>query len=116
VDVNINHVDPPPAKDWGKSPQACAILQMGKSRLGEIMLDLPKEDPEGIIETFVLKSPGSQRGTRLFELNSLRRWINWKYEKSQAEGKCGGKESHQKRQEEAQKRREQERAQCPIIN
>jgi hypothetical protein len=82
--MSILHADPPPNEDWGKTPKACAILNMGQSRLYEILPNLPNEDPEGIIRTFVLKSPGSQRGTRLFELNSLRRWLDWKYKQSQA--------------------------------
>jgi hypothetical protein len=100
VSMNIAHVVPPQAKEWGRSPKACEILNMGKSRLGEIMLELPKEDPEGIIETFVLKSPGSQRGTRLFELNSLRRWLNWKYQQAQA----ADRERLETRQAKAQER------------
>ena len=82
--MNTLHVDPPQSKEWGKSPAACTVLKCRNSRLYEILLDLPKEDPLGIIETFVLKSPKSRRGTRLFELNSLRRWLNWKYEQAQA--------------------------------
>jgi hypothetical protein len=84
-DMSTLHAEPPPKEEWGKSPDACAILKIGSSRLYEILFALAKEDPEGIIHTFVLKSPGSQRGTRLFELNSLRRWLKWKFEQAQAE-------------------------------
>jgi hypothetical protein len=92
--MSISHTATPQAetKDWGKIPEACAIIRSGPSRLYEIISNLPLEDPEGIIKTFVFKAPGSKRGTRLFELNSLRRWLNWKYEQAQTEEK---RDTHQ---------------------
>jgi hypothetical protein len=86
--MSILHAAPPQAEteqQWGKTPEACATVKVGPSRLYEILLNRAEEDPEGIIQTFVLKAPRSKRGTRLFELNSLRCWLNWKYERAQEE-------------------------------
>jgi hypothetical protein len=65
--------------EWVKIPDACKILQCGPSRLYEILSRLETEDPERIIKTFVNRSPSSQRGTRLFEANSLRRFMAARY-------------------------------------
>ena len=84
---------------WGKTPDACRILHVRDSRLYEILGNLAREDPQGLIKTFVLRAPNSSRGIRLFELNSLKLFMQWKYEQAQEE----------------QKRREKARNKCPVI-
>jgi hypothetical protein len=65
--------------EWVKITQACRIMQCGPSRLYEILGDIEIEDPERIIKTFIFRSPNSQRGTRLFEKNSLHRFMASRY-------------------------------------
>jgi hypothetical protein len=86
-------------KHWIKVPGACQTISCRESRLYELLANLAEEDPEGIIETFIFKSEGAARGTRLFEEGSLHRYMQWKYEKSQAE----------------RKRREEEHGKCPVV-
>jgi hypothetical protein len=69
--------------EWVKAPETCKILQLGPARLYEILADLEHEDPEHIIKTFVFRSPGSTRGTRLFEANSLREFMAYRYAQAQ---------------------------------
>ena len=75
----------PAGDEWVKVPGACPILQCGPARLYEILANLETEDPQGIIKTFVNRSPGSTRGTRLLEVNSLRRFMAFRYEQAAAE-------------------------------
>jgi hypothetical protein len=65
--------------EWVKTTEACKIMQCGPSRLYEILADIETEDPERIIKTFIFRSPASQRGTRLFEKNSLHRFMASRY-------------------------------------
>jgi hypothetical protein len=65
--------------EWVRITGACKILQCGPSRLYEILADIEIEDPERIIKTFIFRSPNSQRGTRLFEANSLRKFMAARY-------------------------------------
>jgi hypothetical protein len=65
--------------EWVKITEACKIMQCGSSRLYEILANIETEDPERIIKTFIFRSPTSQRGTRLFEKNSLHRFMASRY-------------------------------------
>ena len=85
--------------EWVKARETCKILQLGPARLYEILANLETEDPEHIIKTFVFRSPGSQRGTRLFEANSLRSFMAWRYAQAQAQAQL----------------KKQEQGRCPVI-
>jgi hypothetical protein len=71
--------------EWVKITEACKIIQCGPSRLYEILADIETEDPERIIKSFIFRSPNSQRGTRLFEANSLRAFMAARYAKAEAQ-------------------------------
>jgi hypothetical protein len=66
-------------EQWVKIAEACKIMQCGPSRLYEILSDIEIEDPNRILKTFIFRSPNSQRGTRLFEANSLRKFMAARY-------------------------------------
>jgi hypothetical protein len=77
--------------EWVRITGACKILQCGPSRLYEILADIEIEDPDRIIKTFIFRSPNSQRGTRLFEANSLRKFMAARYlEATQTGGEENG--------------------------
>jgi len=81
--------------EWVRITEACKILQCGPSRLYEILADIETEDPERIIKTFIFRSPNSQRGTRLFDANSLRNFMAIRYAKAEAQAQS--KEQKQRR-------------------
>lgn len=72
-------------EEWIKVPAACRILVCGPARLYEILANLEIEDPCGIIKTFANRSPGTKRGTRLFEKRSLERFMAWRYQQAREE-------------------------------
>jgi len=100
-------------------------MKCSSSRMYEILGNLQEEDPTGLIKTFVLRSPGSERGTRLFELNSIRRFLAWRFEQTQIaeQQRSVAKQIKEKqralltqqRREKAQAKRDAERNTCPVV-
>jgi hypothetical protein len=74
----------PDAEVWTKIPRTCEEMQCGPSRVYEILANIESEDPNGILKTFIFRSPHSRRGTRLFELGSVRKFMAWKYQEAEA--------------------------------
>lgn len=111
--------------EWIKIPRTCEEMQCGPSRVYEILSERETEDPNKILKTFVFRSPHSRRGTRLFGLGSVRKFMAWKYEQDQAadmervkvrQAKAQERALEvQKRKEEVRSRRAEERSKCPII-
>jgi hypothetical protein len=116
---------PSAAAKWVKISQTCEEMQCGPSRVYEIISERDTEDPEKILQTFVFRSPKSRRGTRLFELNSVRKFMAWKYAQAEAADierrkvRQAKREAHalevQERKEAAHAKREEERSKCPIV-
>jgi hypothetical protein len=68
-------------EEWGKIDRVKKLTGLGYSRIYEILA----EDPDSGIKTFVLTRPGAKRGARLFELNSIRKFMRRRY--AEATGK-----------------------------
>jgi hypothetical protein len=52
--------------EWTRIPEASKACGIGRTRLYELL-----NEAKGAIRTFVLKSPGAERGARLIHLPSL---------------------------------------------
>jgi hypothetical protein len=68
--------------DWIQVPETCQTIKYKPAQLYWLLKHLETEDPLRHIRTFVLTTEGSKKGKRLFERNSLRRFLKWKYEQA----------------------------------
>jgi hypothetical protein len=58
------------AREWGKLPDVKSITSLGRARIYEILTQEP-----GAFQSFVLKRPGAKSGARLFNLASVRKYM-----------------------------------------
>jgi hypothetical protein len=58
------------AREWGKLADVKSITSLGRARIYEILTEEP-----GAFQSFVLKRPGAKSGARLFNLASVRNYM-----------------------------------------
>jgi hypothetical protein len=64
--------------EWGKLQDVMKLTSLGRARIYEIMSEEP-----GALQTFVLKRPGAKSGARLFNLASVRKYMEERYARAQ---------------------------------
>jgi hypothetical protein len=65
------------AREWGKLQDVMDLTSLGRARIYEILTEEP-----GALQSFVLKRPGAKSGARLFNLESVRRYMKQRYAES----------------------------------
>ena len=64
-------------REWGKLQDVKNITSLGRARIYEILTEEPSA-----FQSFVLKRPGAKSGARLFNLESVRRYMKQRYTES----------------------------------
>jgi len=57
-------------REWGKLQDVMHLTGLGRARIYEILIEEP-----GALQSFVLKRPGAKSGARLFNLASVRKYM-----------------------------------------